>query len=178
MGEFKLTLPWRGTTVIGQVISTLGEVGLREIVAVTGHRADEVEAALADQTARCVFNPHYAAGEMLSSIQTGLAALQKDSAAALVCLGDQPQMEVTTLKVLLAEGMRTDWQRVIVPSYQMRAGHPILIPSYLYMQIMNTTETLRAVLRNAANSIDYLTVDSPTILMDLDTPEDYARACA
>ena len=45
MGAFKLTLPWHHTTVIGQVAETLGDANLREIVAVTGHRREDVERA-------------------------------------------------------------------------------------------------------------------------------------
>jgi molybdenum cofactor cytidylyltransferase len=178
MGVFKLTLPWRGSTVIARVADTLSSAGLHEIVAVTGNRRVEVEAALAGKSVRCVFNPNYATGEMLSSIQTGIAALDAGADAVLVCLGDQPQMETATLSAVLAEGERTGWRRVIVPSYRMRAGHPILIPSYLYMQIMNATESLRSVLRSEANSIAYLAIDSPSILTDLDTPDDYAQAHA
>jgi molybdenum cofactor cytidylyltransferase len=178
MGVFKLTLPWRGTTVIQHVADTLRTAGLHEIVAVTGHRRHEIEAALAGRGIRCVFNPNYATGDMLSSIQTGIAALDAGDDAVLVCLGDQPQMEAATLRLVLAEGERTSWKQIIIPSYRMRAGHPILIPRSLWLQIMDTTESLRAILRVHANSIEYLTVDTPTILADLDTPDDYANANA
>ncbi len=170
MGAFKLTLPWRGTTVIGQVAQTLAPFDLADVVVVTGHRRKEVEAALADQPVRCVFNPNYASAEMLSSIQAGFAALSAGLDAVLVCLGDQPQMEAATVQAVLEEGARTNWNRVIIPSYDMRAGHPILIPVPLKLQIMNTTESLRAVLRANANFVDYLVVDTPTVLADLDTP--------
>jgi len=40
MGRFKLTLPWAGTTVIGQVLLMLDAAGVSEIVVVTGHRLD------------------------------------------------------------------------------------------------------------------------------------------
>ncbi len=176
MGVFKLTLPWRGTTVIGQVAATLSAFDLHEIVAVTGHRREDVEAALADYPVRCVFNPNYAAGEMLSSVQAGLATIDPRVDAILVCLGDQPQMLSATLSAVLVEGERTGWQRVVIPSYQIRAGHPILIPGALRLQIMDATESLRAVLRARAPAIDYLALDTPTVLADLDTPEDYACA--
>lgn len=176
MGAFKLTLPWRGTTVIGQVVQTLSALGLAEIVVVTGHRAADVEAALTGRRVGCVFNPHYAGGEMLSSIQTGLAALSADSEAVLVCLGDQPQMETATVAAVLAEGERTEWRRVVIPSYQMRSGHPILLPIALKLQIMDTTDTLRAILRANSEIVQYVLVDTPTVLADLDTPEDYAQA--
>jgi len=40
---------------------------------------------------------------------------------------------------------------------------------------MNTTETLRTVLRANADVVHYVTVDTPSILADLDTPDDYQR---
>jgi molybdenum cofactor cytidylyltransferase len=184
MGAFKLTLPWRDSTVIANVVGTLAHAGLAEIVVVTGHRAAEVRDALAAAPARCAHNARYESGGMLSSIQTGLNAIAASDASthapgidgALLCLGDQPQMELATVEAVLAEGKRTGWQRVVIPSYRMRAGHPILIPSSLWPQIMNTTETLRDVLRARKEMLSYLNVDTDSILADLDTPEDYARA--
>jgi CTP:molybdopterin cytidylyltransferase MocA len=190
MGAFKLTLPWRETTVIEAVVDTLERAALAEIVVVTGHRAAEVQERLAGSAARCAHNPRYEDGGMLSSIQTGLSDVmarhapmqapgvdaEPQIAAALMCLGDQPQMELATVEAVLAEGERTGWQRVIIPSYRMRAGHPILIPTSLWLQIMNTTETLRATLRARENLLTYLEIDAESVLADLDTPEDYARA--
>lgn len=176
MGAFKLLLPWAGRSVIEQVAWTLSEAPLHEIIVVTGHRGDEVQKALAKAAVRCIPNPHYATGEMLSSIQAGLAAIEAGVEAALVCLGDQPQMEVATVRVLLREAERTGWQKVIVPSYDMRAGHPILLPRALWMQIMNTSKTLRDVLRSNADMVNYLPVETPSILADLDTPDDYQQA--
>jgi len=41
---------------------------------------------LAGTTARSVFNQDYASGEMLSSIRTGLRALDAEPGATLLCL--------------------------------------------------------------------------------------------
>lgn len=187
MGRFKLTLPWGPTTVIGQVVATLAAAGLRDIVAVTGHRAAEVEAALAGSPARLVWNPDYANGEMLSSIQAGLrsatdavdgpsqSAGATAPAAALLCLGDQPQMEAATVAAVLAAGAAQGWSRIVIPSYQMRAGHPLLLPAWLWPEIMACTGTQRDVLAAHRAETHYLTVDAPSILADLDTPESYER---
>lgn len=176
MGAFKLTLPWADKTVIEHVVLTLAMAPLHEIIVVTGHRSDEVAKALAKTPARCVPNPHYKSGEMLSSVQAGLAAVAAGVDAALICLGDQPQIEISTILALLEEAERTGWRRVIIPSYGMRAGHPILLPCSLWMQIINTSKTLRDVLRSNADVVNYLTVDTSSILADLDTPDDYQRA--
>jgi molybdenum cofactor cytidylyltransferase len=184
MGAFKLTLPWRDSTVIETVVATLTAAQLAEIVVVTGHRAEEVEGRLVGAPAHCARNSRYETDGMLSSIQIGLSHLAAGHTsaqapgidAALLCLGDQPQMELGTVEAVLAEGERTGWQRVVIPSYRMRAGHPILIPSSLWLQIMNTTESLRIVLRSRADLLTYLAVESASVLADLDTPEDYAKA--
>lgn len=180
MGRFKLTLPWDAPesprTVIGQVVATVAAAGLAEIVVVTGHRAAEVAAALHGSAARCVFNPDYATGEMLASVQMGLAALGDATAAALLCLGDQPQMEVATVQAILAAGQAAGWQTIVIPSYQMRAGHPILLPCWLWGEILAGRGALRDVLVGHRVQTEYLVVQTPTVLADLDTPEDYAAA--
>lgn len=175
MGRFKLTLPWAGRTVIGQVVATLEAAGLREIVVVTGHRTEEVVAALTGTGARCVFNPAYATSEMLSSVQVGLAALDEDCPAALLCLGDQPQMEVATVQAVVAAGRAAGWQKIIIPSYRMRAGHPILLPRWLWDEIRAGENTLRDVLAAHRPETVFVTVETPTVLADLDTPEEYER---
>ena len=175
MGRFKLTLPWGERTVVGQVVATLEVAGLAEIVVVTGHRADEVGAALVGTSARCVHNVGYANGEMLGSIQTGLAAMVAGVEAALLCLGDQPQMEADTVRVVLAvaAGGAGSWGRIVIPSYQMRAGHPIVLPRWVWPEILACQGTLRDVMAAHRDQTEYLAIQAPSVLADLDTPEDY-----
>lgn len=183
MGRFKLTLPWGTTTIIGQVVATLEAGGASRIVIVTGHRADEVRATLDTSIVHFVFNPDYATGEMVSSIRVGLCALCPTTAqatdtpcqppAALLCLGDQPQMEAGTVRAILATGAADGWQKIIIPSYRARAGHPILLPAWLWPEILACTGTLRDVMTAHRAQTRYLVVDTPGILADLDTPDDY-----
>jgi len=173
MGVFKLTLPWDSSTVIARVVQTLEEAGLEDIVVVTGHRADEVTRALTGMAARTVYNPRYDTGEMLSSIQVGLLALRREALAALICLGDQPQMEVGTVRAVLAAGYEVGWQQVVVPSHRKRAGHPILLPRGIWLKVLSTTGTLRDVMKAEREHTRYADVDTPTVLADLDTLGDY-----
>jgi len=192
MGCFKLTLPWGNRTVIGRVVATLVAADIDEVIVVTGHRADEVAAALADTAAQVVHNPDYAAGEMLSSIQVGIRVLthrrglkpppQTDESrlkpaggapAALLCLGDQPQMLVATVQAVLSAADADGEDRIVIPSHGMHAGHPILLPNWLWPEILGCTGTLRDVMAAHRDRTRFLVVDTPTILADLDTPEDY-----
>lgn len=168
-----MVLPWGGTTVIGRVVQTLIEAGLAEVVVVTGYRANDVTGALAGRAIRAVYNPDYETGEMLTSVQVGLRALRSGTLAALLCLGDQPQMEVKTVVAVLKAGREDGWRRIVVPTHGRRAGHPILLPHDTWQAVWETTGTLRDVLRAHPEGIRYLEAGTATVLADLDTPRDY-----
>ena len=181
MGQPKMVLPWGHTTVIGQVVDTLHQAGTAEIVVVTGGARQEVELALQNSPAHTVFNPDYAAGDMLSSLQRGLRQLQQSRqpgglAAALVALGDQPQMLAATVRQVTGQFV-DGCPPLVAPSYQMRRGHPWLVRRDLWEAIfsLGPGATLREFLQAHAGLIRYVEVDTPTILSDLDTREDYQR---
>jgi len=176
MGQPKMVMPWRDTTIIGQVISSLIEVGLTEVWVVTGGAHQEVDTALQGMPIQFIFNPDYANGEMLGSIQVGLQSVPASTMAVLIVLGDQPQMEVNTLqKVLIA--YETHQQNLVVPSYQMRRGHPWVLPRRFWAEVLalESPSTLRDFLQKHHDEIHYVNIDSPSILMDLDTLQDYIK---
>ena len=176
MGEPKMVLPWGKTTVIGQVCSVLFQAGLEDVLVVTGGAREAVEKALAGMPVRTVYNPEYTRGEMLSSLQIGLSSLTEQTEAALVTLGDQPQIEAWVVAALLREyaASRAD---LIVPSVRMRRGHPWLVGRHLWQEIqaLRPPETLRDFLRSHNSNIHYLPLEAESILLDLDTPQDYRR---
>ena len=180
MGRPKMCLPWRETTVIGQVVTTLLHAGLEDVVVVTGGAADEVLEALsclpADWPVRTVFNPGYATGEMLSSIQAGLAALGQQVEAGLIAIGDQPQMKAQVVRQVIRTYQETGAE-LVVPSYQMRRGHPMLLARTLWNELrdLRSPQTLRDLVQAHQSHIVYVNVRTASILQDLDTPEDYRR---
>ena len=97
MGVQKLLLPWKGKTVIETVVDTLISSEMTEIVVVTGTgcRAN-IEIAWIKKMIHIIFNPDFADGNMVTSLVTGLKALQGKVDAVLMVLGDQPQMSGTT----------------------------------------------------------------------------------
>jgi molybdenum cofactor cytidylyltransferase len=177
MGRPKMVLPWGETTVVGQVTAVLLAAGAQPVVVVTGGAVDEVTAALRDQTVRLVYNPEHANGEMLDSLRAGLRGLEAEISATLMALGDQPFIQPEVVRAIMARyaGARS---RLIVPSFQLRRGHPWLIDRALWGELiaMPPGETMRDFLRRHADEIDYLNVETPSVIQDLDTPEDYAQS--
>lgn len=176
MGQPKMLLPWKGTTILGQVVSTLRDAGVREIIVVTGANRESIENLLPEKTVRFEYNPDYANGEMLVSVKVGLKGLDQKSRAALIVLGDQPQIQQHVIEQLV-EAYRVNSSKIIVPSYKMRRGHPWLVDRALWPRILalRAPLTLRDFLEEQSELIEYLTVENGSVLSDLDTPQDYLQ---
>jgi molybdenum cofactor cytidylyltransferase len=178
MGQPKLLLPWGGTSVLGQVAATLQRAGIADILIVTGAGRDRVELEAARLAGtiplRCVFNPGHAGG-MLSSLQTGLRAMEAGVRAALVVLGDQPQIQPETV-IGLCRAFRRTGKSLVIPSYRQHGGHPWLVARPLWEGLLALCDpaTPRSFLQAHRDEIDYVPAIE-SILLDLDTPEDYRK---
>jgi molybdenum cofactor cytidylyltransferase len=180
MGQPKLLLPWGMTTVLGQVVSTISKAGIPDILVVTGGARQSVEYLAAELAkefpVRTVHNPGYREGEMLSSIKVGLKALLPAAGAALIALGDQPQISGETVRRLCDAFMERE-AALVVPSFKNQRGHPWLAARSFWGEILAlpADATLRAFMNSHADRLEYVPGDK-SILQDLDTPEDYDRS--
>lgn len=176
MGQPKMLLPWGETTVLQKVIATFKAAGLDELLVITGGDRERVEALVGGE-ARTLFNPNYAQGEMLSSVQVGLAGLKTEAEAALIGLGDQPQVQERSVRTVLS-AYRNSRATLVVPSFQKRRGHPWLVARHHWDEIlrMRSPASLRDFLNAHAGEIQYVEVEHTSILQDLDTPEDYLKS--
>lgn len=174
MGRPKMILPWGETTVIGQVVKTLLKSGVTKIKVVTGGDHTAVENALVKFPINVVYNAAYANDDMVYSLRLGLASFDKDIQTALVVLGDQPQIEAGTIQSLIEAHQRTT-RPLIIPSYSQRRGHPWLVARSLWPDLIAMTPpaTMRDFLNDNTDQILYININSPSILKDLDTPDDY-----
>ncbi|GAB4443795.1 MAG: molybdenum cofactor cytidylyltransferase [Anaerolineae bacterium] len=177
MGQPKVLLPWDRGTVIEEIVNRLRGANLSEIVVVTGHAHERVEAALAGHPVRFAYNPDYAAGEMTSSVQAGIRALSPATSACLLVLGDQPLLRGRVIWRVLnayARGLG----RIVAPSYRKRRGHPVLIDKAFWPALLalGPDGAPRDVVRANADAVHHVVVDTDWVLRDIDTPEDYERA--
>jgi molybdenum cofactor cytidylyltransferase len=156
-------------TVIEKVIRTVQSSGIEDIVLVTNPALQ-----IPIPNVRITINETN--HEMLSSIQLGLRSQNAESEAVIICLGDQPQIESRSVRSV-CEAYQKNKSNLVVPSYQNRRGHPWLVAKSLWDEIlkMKENQTPRDFLNAHANEIEYVNVDTPTILQDLDTPEDYLK---
>jgi molybdenum cofactor cytidylyltransferase len=177
MGQPKVLLPWtKHKTIIEHILDQLTLARIQHVTVVTGHRAAEVTAQVMRLGAQTAYNAQYATGEMLSSLKAGLQAMPPHISAALVVLGDQPRIQPRIIGQVLTAYMEGAGD-IIAPSYQMRRGHPILIDRRYWSEILALPAdgAPRDVIEKHKDRIAYVTVDTDSVLRDVDTPQDYSE---
>lgn len=182
MGSPKMLLPWGDMTVIEHVISVFSKAEVNDVLVVTGGAHEQVEAIIRaygnKYPVRSVYNENFMSGDMLTSIQCGLRNIpDKSIGTAMIGLGDQPQVQERSVRLLREAYLQTK-SPLVVPSFQMRRGHPWLVARPLWQELvaMDVTQTPRDFLNAHSNDIHYVAMDTQSILLDLDTPEDYHRS--
>lgn len=177
MGTLKLLLPWRGRTILAEVVSQVLESGVDQALVVFGHAAAEQQMALSDITddrLQVVLNPQYELG-MLSSVQAGLRRLSPMVEAVLLSLGDQPRLPATVYRRVM-ERYIDSGLGILIPSYRGKRGHPIVIHARFVPYLLNldpVTESLHSLTSAYREQIMDLPLDEPAVLQDVDRPEDY-----
>jgi CTP:molybdopterin cytidylyltransferase MocA len=179
MGRPKLLLPWRGTTVIGQLLSQWRELGATQIAVVL--RADDgalnAELDLLDfSKSDRIVNPQPERG-MFSSIvcAANWSGWRKEISSWAVTLGDQPHLRTETLRRLLEFSAQNPCA-ICQPAYGGRAGHPVILPQRTFADLKNSgAATLKDFLNLTSPPRVQCNIDDPGLTLDLDTPEDYKR---
>jgi len=178
MGRQKLLLPFGQTTVAGAVVGTALASRVDRVLAVLGADRDAVRQELEPLGIALAVNEDFAKG-MLSSVQAGFRALPADAEAAVVMLGDQPFLPARVVDAVV-EAYRRCGRSIVVPAFQGRRGHPVLIDLKYRDEVLalDPADGLRRLMRAHPEDIFEAEVEDASILRDLDVPEDYAGELA
>jgi len=168
MGAFKPLLPFGNKTVIECCIDYLREGGIETIVAVLGHRANEIRALTKSMT--IAINPD-PTSEMGASIAAGVRELSDDVKCVLIALIDHPAVPAAVVSNLIEEWKKGE--RIVIPTWQNRGGHPVLVDLAFKNDLLNLDRAggLRELIKK--HGAKRLPVDSPFIARDMDTWDDY-----
>ena len=178
MGRAKQLLPLGGTTVLARTIDNVRSTGLVEMVLVLGASAEAIRRQLPQsllEGLKVVVNQAYAQG-MASSLREGLSALDPQTGAALIILGDQPFIQPQTLHQIMA-GYHRSGAHIVIPTHQGKRGNPVLLSRSVFPEVMalEGDTGCRAIFPNHLNAILKVEVEDPGVLLDLDTQHDYDR---
>jgi molybdenum cofactor cytidylyltransferase len=146
------------------------------VVVVLGHCADEVAAAVAGLPLRTVANVDYVAGRS-SSLRCGLAA-QSHRHAVAIALADMALLGADDVRAVLdAYAQRATGTRALVPRQGDERGHPVVLADDAAREIREHQYACgaRDWLDAHPDEVQWLDVDHPRYVVDVDAPEDIKR---
>ncbi len=169
----KLALPVAGQPLLRRTAETLLRAGLQELVAVVGHEQQTARGLLRGLPLRIVFNDNYREGQM-TSVHCGMGALQHTCDAVLVCLADQPLLDVGDLRRLTSAFAQCPTS-VLVPTYRGERGNPTVLAYAHRRQILAGDRNLgcKRLIRKHPELVTAVEMDNDHLVFDLDTPESY-----
>ena len=176
MGSQKLLLPYHDSSMIETVIDNVLGSRIDKVMVVLGSDSDEITRTIGQKPVEICINPQPEKG-MLSSVLCGFKAIPEEATAALVYLGDQPNIPpVITNKIL--EAYNEDLHGIVIPVYNHRRGHPLLVDLKYRRDIykLDLEQGLRSLMHLFPEDVLEVEVDEPGILVDIDTREDYSNA--
>ena len=173
MKKQKLLLPFNGKTIIETVIQNIMPVLGENILVVLGSHRDEIIEQISKLPVKTCVNENFPDG-MLSSVICGFRALPENAGAALVFLGDQPQIPAEVTRLVLEKWQQSD-KGIIIPVNNGKRGHPVLIETKYKTEIerLEPEKGLRQLMGKFKNDVMEVECSKPEILRDIDTPEDY-----
>ncbi|MBL8486658.1 MAG: nucleotidyltransferase family protein [Rhodocyclaceae bacterium] len=167
----KLLATLDGLPFVVRVAEAALAARVAQVLVVTGHEAERIEAALAGRPVSFAFNRHFAQG-MATSIRCGLAALRQDLEAAVVLLGDMPRVTAGAVDRLVAAFDPAD-PRIVVPVREGRRGNPVLWPRRYFREMLELTGDAgaRGLIGRHADRVTAVPFETDAIFADADTPE-------
>lgn len=181
MGRPKLLLDLGGKTVIRRLIETLRRAGIDDVFILVSRDDIDLQAELGPLPVHRVVAEDDPP-EMRDSVERLLDEIERTAAPAphdgwLLIPADHPFVEIAVLERLL-DARRAEPGKIVVPEHGQRRGHPTLFPWPVANEVRRIPrdQGLNQLLRCNPARVVEVTCAEPSVLFDLDTPDDYARA--
>ena len=173
----KLLAEIRGKPMVAHVVDVALKSQARPVLAVTGHEAAKVSAALQGRDVVLVDNPDFAEG-ISTSLNRGLRALPREVDGALICLGDMPEVTPEQLNRLIAAFSPDEGRAICVPTVHGKRGNPVLFARRFFeeMESVSGDAGARHLIGEAPELVCEVEMADNGVLLDIDTPQALARA--
>jgi molybdenum cofactor cytidylyltransferase len=175
MGRPKALLPIDGETFLERIVGALRGTQVGKIIVVIGHDAEGMKRKIDHLPVEILVNHEYKLGQ-LSSLHVAIRGLLSDANcdAMLVHLVDHPYIDAELVDRMI-EGFYRSGKSVVVPRYQGKRGHPVILSRELFDELLNAPMEQGAKAVVNAHGIDTLVIDAGDdgITIDIDTPDEY-----
>ena len=178
-GAVKPLITLQGVPLIRRHLIALSGAGVDEVVVVTGHAAERVEAAITDFPLTVVRNEQWQDGQQ-GSVRLGLEAMSGNFDAIVIVLCDQPLIQSGDIVELLAAFKKRGSGHVLIPTIAGQRGNPIVLDAEAIASIRSSEVNLacRKFVQDNPALVKLHETTNTRFLTDLDTREDVERLAA
>ncbi|MBW2058117.1 MAG: nucleotidyltransferase family protein [Deltaproteobacteria bacterium] len=174
MGTNKLLLELEGETLVERIVDVLLRCRLDRITVVTGFESERIRERLKRREVDLAHNPRFHEG-MATSIRVGLRQIGPDTGAVLIALADHPLLTPELVDRLIEAYRRSD-KGIVCPRFRGKRGHPVIFDLARYREALVRLEGDiggREVVEAHRDDLLEFDVDSPAVIRDIDSLEDY-----
>ncbi len=180
MAQPKQSLLWQGVPLLRYHLEQLLATTAQEIVVVLGYKAGEFAAMLKQISpggrAKLALNPNFRYGKT-TSIKIGLENVAEEATAVVILAVDQPRPAAVLQRLFDTHVQGKNL--ISIPACQGKHGHPPMFDASLVQELSQISEEkqgVREVIERHRDSLRTVDFDSPVVLTNLNTPEDYQQA--
>jgi molybdenum cofactor cytidylyltransferase len=171
-GSQKLVQSFEGQPLVRHAAAVLAAETDR-LVVVVGTDAAAVRLAVDDFRPQIVHNEDWSGG-LSTSLRRGIDALAPDVDAAVICLGDQPRIDRSVIRRVIA-AWREGAFPIVSARYRGTRGHPVLFDKSVFSELerLEGDAGARMLIERDAARVAYVNVDA-NVPGDVDSPSDLA----
>ena len=136
MKKYKQLMNISYASIAERVIVNFRRAGIKDIVLVTGHNAEQIEKSLKGFGVTFIRNNSYESSEMFDSAKMGLKHIMSRCDRVFFCPVDVPFFTDQTVTYEMQMMDENPSARVIIPKCEGRNGHPILIDGKILPHII------------------------------------------
>ncbi|NBW51399.1 MAG: nucleotidyltransferase family protein [Betaproteobacteria bacterium] len=175
-GVAKSLIRLQGVPLINRHLIALSGAGVDEVVVVTGHARDAVEAQVQTFPVTLAHNADFAMGQQ-SSVRLGLSALSGNFDAVIILLADQPLIGASDLTELIAAFKKKPYGNIVMPMVGEQRGNPVVIDAQARAQVLASETNLgcRHLMDRNPDMVFTHQTDNTRFITDLDTLDDLTQ---
>ncbi len=172
-GSPKQLLNWHGKPLIWHVARKALQAGLHPVIIVCGAEIDEIRRAVADLPVELIHNPNWAQGQG-TSVKLGTEVARSQCGAILFLLADQPEISVPLIRSLINTHAQSLYP-VTGPLVDGQRANPVLFDRLTFADLTALSGESGGRQLFSKFPVDWIPWHDALPLLDVDTPEDYAR---
>lgn len=165
-----------GVTLIRRTVEAILQARVSAVFVVTGHESNIIEKELSGLNIEIIHNDSYHKG-LSTSIKAGVVKLADHFDGAIVCMGDMPLINHHHINRLVEGFAPLDGACIGVPVYKRKRGNPVLWARRFFSAMISLSGDVgaRHLVGENSDLVYEVEFEDDSILLDLDTPADWAE---